>query len=385
MSFNELVNVWKRRARDGFGVSPNFRSNGNVLLLPTEILVLICCSTLLKARDLVSIELVCSTFRQKEGSLSITEQAAMMKINDARVFEGMKLTTSLNFKGLLFYLRETPIPIFSCPTCHWKIGGFRCKGRRPPQLVRGWEPDNHEENNNNEENVNDIPPVPIPTGCGCYLVWSTTNNVLFCPLGCGILLAPACVCLAYNTTSGEDKKKAFSEMIIASPLKGGKRVLTAKILERTHQNAEEDDHYYENDVKKKTPSMTCICCGYTVDEFVCLGKKDNPEHPALETPRSFRQAGFYERVWCSYRWSCTMNCSVFRDGPDEHKDRERSYNSIERALLCCVSNSECVAMKDLPYGKKGTEMATLEWIDFLGPATNYFSYHPTKLKTQENI
>ena len=75
----------------------------------------------------MALELTCSTFHKKgEYTLSITEEAARIILNDERVNNLEHLP--FNYKALLFYLREgTPIPLFTCPTCTWRIGGFNAK------------------------------------------------------------------------------------------------------------------------------------------------------------------------------------------------------------------------------------------------------------------
>ncbi len=73
-----------------------------------------------------------------------------------------------------------------------------------------------------------------------------------------------------------------------------------------------------------------------------------------------------------------MQCAVMRCGPeDEDLRRPRK----DKALLSCVSRNECSPDGDGEAPKKGTEMAALEWLDTLGPATNYYEYRPVKLKS----
>jgi hypothetical protein len=235
-----------------------------------------------------------------------------------------------------------------------------------------------------KEEEGEVPPVPIPTGCGTYLVWDETRNLLVCPFGCGSILPPSCTCLAYRKSEkkkddDQPPQKCFEDMTFVKPSKLiRKNNLTVVDVESTHNSEQPEDVYLTDEVKKKTPSLTCISCGFTVDGYVCLGIPNNEEHLPKDAPKPFRQEGFYERVWCSYRWACPHNCRVIRAGPEDHKERSRSYESKERAFLSCVSKSDCDTFKDLPFGKRGTEMATLEWLDSLGPASNYFPYRPKR-------
>jgi hypothetical protein len=130
--------------------------NGDVFCLPAEILVFICCFPEIKARDLVALDGTCSRFHQKDCAedefSSITEQAAMIKINDPRLFSEVKLTLPFNLKGLYHFTKERRnLPVFSCAICSWRVGGFRCQGKRPPHLVREWEVDENMDVENTEE------------------------------------------------------------------------------------------------------------------------------------------------------------------------------------------------------------------------------------------
>jgi hypothetical protein len=146
----------------------------------------------------------------------------------------------------------------------------------------------------------------------------------------------------------------------------------------------------EEPVKCKTPAMTCVACGFTVADYACLGRPTNPHHPPSHPPLPLLQEGFYERVFCSYRWQCIGGCSVIHSGPDCRKGGD-GYDPVVdaryRALLCCVSAPECrnssSGSEVVQPGKEGTDMATLEWLDTYGPATNHSGYLCVKLKDQQ--
>ena len=120
--------------------------------------------------------------------------------------------------------------------------------------------------------------------------------------------------------------------------------------------------------------MTCSCCGYTVDGYACLGRDSNEQHRPSDPPRPFRQAGVYERVWCSYRWSCTKGCSLIHSAPE--KEEDRTYDCLH-AFLCCLSTPECDADQPERYGR---EMVPWEWIETLGPPSNENSFKCVRLE-----
>jgi len=362
-----------------------------LLDLPNELVLFICCMPSIRARDLLALERTCSRFRQGTPS-PLTEQAAKVKLTHIRSLADVSTSSGsgaplLNFKGLLFYFQdEPPIPVFSCPTCTWRIGGFRCQGHRPSHPVREWkaeDPYQHTNNDQQEHKDDDVPPVPVPTGCGCYLMWNASKKVLFCPVGCGTITPPVCACKAYQR--GEDKDESYTrfEYMIPAPHIEQDENLRSNLL-ATYDVQELDsnhpDFFYvpTEPLRKKSPAMTCISCGFTVDGYACLGTANNKNHPSSKPPLPIFQAGFYERVWCCYRWNCPRGCSVFRGGtetPDEDCDR-----APDSALLRCVSKKECRGRRIAHPKKKGTEMCHLEWLDTFGPATNYASYTPVRRK-----
>ena len=127
--------------------------------------------------------------------------------------------------------------------------------------------------------------MPTPSGCGCYLVWDTSRNLLVCPLGCGTILPPACACKAYGHKSEEERKqdreenKPYFEVMTTPDLRGkGKvvyptskrmlmdnaNVMSEAIAEKARQTPGEFDHYITEEVRKKAPPLTCISCGLAV-------------------------------------------------------------------------------------------------------------------------
>jgi hypothetical protein len=130
--------------------------------------------------------------------------------------------------------------------------------------------------------------------------------------------------------------------------------------------------------------MTCIACGFTVADYACLGRPTNSSHPPSHPPLPFLQEGFFERVFCSYRWQCIGGCSVIHGGLDT---RSGDVDARYRALLGCVSAPECrnnsSGSNVVQPGMEGTEMATLEWLDTYGPAANHYGYRCVKLKDQQ--
>jgi len=226
-------------------------------------------------------------------------------------------------------------------------------------------------------------PVPAPTGCGCPLIWSPTQKRLFCPAGCGSLDAPACACKAYVAEKERLKGEALFEVMTHRLSDPDLRLVLAKFEESAplpswlSQLRDEDADAFEqffptweefHPVRKRSPALTCTICGFTVAKYVCLGQEGSlKQHQAL----CLLQVGFYERVWCCYRWGCAdAPCSVMRGGmltPDE------SASAKDRALLCCLSSPECISRSDEP-GKEGCEMATLEWLDTVGPPSNWEIY-----------
>jgi len=122
--------------------------------------------------------------------------------------------------------------------------------------------------------------------------------------------------------------------------------------------------------------MTCTCCGFTVDGYACLGRDSNEGHISTDPPRPFRQEGFYERVWCSYRWSCVTGCSVIHGGPENDEERSHGRDTV-CAFLCCLSKPDCDAVHP---NRKGREMVPWEWIETFGHATNYYPYRCVRLE-----
>ncbi|ELR21494.1 uncharacterized protein ACA1_184410 [Acanthamoeba castellanii str. Neff] len=362
----------------------NQGANGDLMLkLPIELLILICCTPAIKARDLVALELACSRFRTGAAP-SPTEQAARMKLaarhprlEPALYDEAAPLPLASNFKGLLYHMDE----------CQWRVGGFRCQGRRPPAPVRGWEA-NVDDRNDIEP---DLPPVPVPTGCGHYLMWDPKQGRLRCPAGCGSLVAPTCACKAYMRDEEEEKKlgdhgSRYSVMTYAGPAPSPLRDSLAQLAAKSKGSFTGDDvpeWWWDQPLRCKTPAMTCIACGFTVAEHACLGRPTNSHHLPFHPPRALLQEGFYERVWCSYRWQCygEGGCSVIHGGPERRDGQGRPADPRFRALLCCVSGDECRSSSDSKPqpGREGTEMATLEWLDTFGPPTNYYDYRAVKL------
>lgn len=364
-----------------------------LLALPPEILVLICCTPSVKARDLLALELTCSHFHQGiVGVRSIPEQAAKQKLKDLINLEGHERETApllSNFKAILFYLQDnTRVPAFACPTCGWRIGGFRCQGRRPPHLVRGWA--STDTVKPEDEVAQNVPPVPEPTGCDCNLVWSDKEQQLFCPLGCGKVAVPCCSCKAYQKRDEEGRRLLFDYMV-PSYIKQDDNLRTTLLPVRNLPNNDKIDeeaeqeklmamYYYvpSEPIRKKAPALTCISCGYTVDGYACLGKPDNESHkPDSHPPLPILQEGFYERVWCSYRWGCPLSCRVFRDGPEQLDGDHDDYQ--DSSVLRCLSKPGCDRRFEKFPAKKGTEMSALEWRETLGPPTNFFPFIPIKL------
>ncbi len=418
--FAALKSLWARRESRNKPTPPPppppavvDNSSSALLNLPSELLFLICCSEEIKARDLVALGLTCSRFGRGASS-SLIEHAArtkvmiMMMMRDKNNHKRFETLQSVNFKTLLHYMQEdAPIPVFSCPACNWKVGGFRCEGRRPTRLVRAWEPCEDERNYQDagEEKGYEVPPVPVPSGCGCYLMWNEALKVLFCPAGCGSLTAPACSCKAYVSKEKWDENELLFEVMTRLPPPPPATTGSLPLLVPTRASLEEpllylpkehwlkraDAEEYEDGFRagfvprapicRKTPPMTCICCGYTVGGYACLGRDGNPRHPPSPAhPLVILQESFYENVWCSYRWKCMMQCAVMRCGPEDDEDLRRRPRK-DSALLSCVSRNECNPHDgDGEAPKKGTEMAALEWLDTLGPPTNYYEYRPVKVK-----
>ncbi|KAL6066293.1 F-box domain-containing protein [Balamuthia mandrillaris] len=371
--------------------------------LPPELLLNVLTCPVLNACDLVAVELTCFAFGGKKTStLTLPEQAAKTKL----LSSGVGIKQQPNWKKLLHYLLENPpLPTFTCGRCKWCVGGFRCQGHRPPHTVRHWEPITSFPDEEGEPEQE--PPVPEPTGCGCYLVWDANSKQLFCPLGCGSVGAPACCCKAYERDPEKRKQLEIEathlELMIYSPPSAPTTLYTA--LEKLHSPSqqpkedgeakeEEIDSYWDQlpPIRKKTPALTCTRCGFTVADYVCLGQDGNSSHQPNSRPRWLLQLGFYERVWCCYRFGCFHNCSVFRSGAEQPDD---DFVHKDRALLCCLSTAECCGgtgsnahnentseAEAEAEARAGTEMATLEWLDHLGPATNYYPYRCTK-KTEE--
>eukprot|EP00746_Dinoflagellata_sp_MGD_P011688 gnl/MRDRNA2_/MRDRNA2_124620_c0_seq1.p1 gnl/MRDRNA2_/MRDRNA2_124620_c0~~gnl/MRDRNA2_/MRDRNA2_124620_c0_seq1.p1 ORF type:complete len:348 (-),score=43.90 gnl/MRDRNA2_/MRDRNA2_124620_c0_seq1:87-1130(-) len=184
-----------------------------------------------------------------------------------------KILTSEIFMKVGEFLREAEQPAFQCPDCHWRLGGFVCRGSRASSLqveirydASGWP----------MPITTSLPGVTIPvatSGCGMALV--AHDNKLRCPKGCG-------EATLFCHSHGQMKFDPGHVVPAGADIMVG--------------------------TKSEAPLLTCDRCGWSVDGALCLTEGHEGEPLPLE------RNGFFERVACSYVWTCRHGCSRKQHG-----------------------------------------------------------------------
>ena len=223
------------------------------------------------------------------------------------------------------------VSVIKCNDCGFTVTGFRCLGMRPPTMQINWEGDSYYGYRLDDS---ERAKIPTPTtGCGKLLI-PTGNKVndkveLVCP-----------------------SDSSHGKMIVAC---GGKCSSTSLV------NTDTETANNVNNVlsalpplSSNSPALTCTSCGFTFDGVLCMTNHNDPK----PLPRN----GFFERVWCSYIWSCSEGCS-----------RDKESGLMPRYKCLYIFNSCILKYIHLTVNLGSTcntNTSPLDYVEKNGPPTN---------------
>ena len=173
------------------------------------------------------------------------------------------------------------ISVVKCSTCGMKTTGYRCMGKRIPELQVTWSGNSYY---GFKLDPAEEAKLPTPTtGCGRLMVPSEEKWGKFVVLECpcdeshgkiGVRCMRHCNSNYFVYMSEEDENNLIQSV--------------SDYLQRLAPMSD------------SSPGFTCTKCGYTVDATLCI--------TGHTEPKAMARNGFFERCFCSFEWSCPDGC-----------------------------------------------------------------------------
>jgi hypothetical protein len=201
--------------------------------------------------------------------------------------------------------QHNSLPLWECETCGYRVCGLRCCGYRTPDIIETWIVDEDYRGCSlltlggkfvhvsifianysysvfvgTRKAPHAMPDIPTPTGCGQLLYFDTCTETVRCPTHSESSVLTRCNCPPYFT--------------IVAP-----KSLPPSITRADIERALAPVKPYVSDI---SPMTTCSTCGWSIEGMLCA------REGAHSKPVSIPRDGFFERVWCSYVWTCEGDC-----------------------------------------------------------------------------